>query len=85
MAIPWAANQESNCGSVRRITDHRAHLWNLPPAWKFTPPSCRNAIPASTIVQIAAGSGVTSIVPGKNAPALKPVGVDRPSNTSPMV
>ena len=52
MAIPCAANQESNWGSVKRITAHRAHLWNLPPAWKFTPPSCRNAIPASTIVQM---------------------------------
>ena len=32
------------------------YLWNLPPVWKFTPPSCRNAIPASTIVQMAAGT-----------------------------
>src|SRR5260370_9618639 len=60
MAIPVAANQESNCGSVKRITDHRAHLWNLPPACKFTPPSCRNAIPASTIVHIAAGTAIAN-------------------------
>src|SRR5260370_34723135 len=32
MTIPCAANQESSCGSVKRITDQRAHLWNLPPA-----------------------------------------------------
>src|SRR4051812_2278566 len=53
--IPCAANQDKNWGRVKRITDHSAHLWNLPPAWKFTPPSCRNAIPARTIAQIAAG------------------------------
>src|SRR5215469_5449850 len=29
--IPCAANHDKNWGSVNRITDHSAHLWNLPP------------------------------------------------------
>src|SRR5580658_11000960 len=58
MAIPCAANQESNCGSVKKITDQSAHRWNLPPTWKVTPHSCRNAIPASTIMQTAAGTAL---------------------------
>src|SRR5260370_28795401 len=52
MAIPCAANQESNWGSVKKITDQRAHRWNLPPAWKFSPPSGGNAIPPTTLFQM---------------------------------
>src|ERR1700739_1850441 len=56
MLIPCAANQDRTWGSVSRITDHSAHRWKPPPAWKFTPPSRRRAIPASTIVHMAAGT-----------------------------
>lgn len=58
IVTPCAANQDRNWGSVSRITDHSTHLWNLPPLWKFTPPSCRNAISANTIVQMAAGTAM---------------------------
>src|ERR1700733_216884 len=60
IVIPCAANHDRNWGSVNRITDHSTHLWNLPPVWKFTPPSCRNAIPASTMEQIAAGTAMSN-------------------------
>src|SRR6202043_82990 len=34
MTMPCAANQESNCESNKKITNHTPHPWNLPPAWK---------------------------------------------------
>ena len=42
------------------MTDHNAQRWNRPPVSKFTPPSCRKAIPASTIVQMATGTAISN-------------------------
>src|SRR5215468_8741082 len=54
--MPAFANQARNCGSVRRMTVHSIHLWNLPPISKFIPPSCRSASPAISIVHMAPGT-----------------------------
>src|ERR1700682_6058431 len=56
ISMPCPPNHERSWGSVRKMTDHSIHLGKLPPTWKFTPPSCRRARPASTTVHIAAGT-----------------------------
>src|SRR5215471_4797182 len=58
--MPWAANQDRNCGKVSKITDHSIHLWKRPPTSKLTPLSWRRASPASTIVHIAAGTAMSN-------------------------
>src|SRR5260370_36152191 len=54
------ATHESIGGTVSRITVHRIRLVKRPPDSKFTPPSLRNATPASTSVHIADGTARSS-------------------------
>src|SRR5260370_10939614 len=60
ICTPCPANQDNNCGTVSRITVQRIHRPKRPPDSKFTPPSLRNATPASTSVHIAPGTARSS-------------------------